>query len=96
MVPGSFAAIACCSHCYLLEFDRAPEELESILGEFREYLESLSHVALIRSTEDAKTISTLVGLNRQASRGRELEPSDDPQYSLLNPLESEGSDPVED
>lgn len=81
---------------YLLEFDKAPEELESILGEFREFLEGLSHVAPIRSDEDAQTISTLIGLNRQASGGRKLEPGDDPQDNLLNPPGFEGSDPVED
>lgn len=81
---------------YLLEFDRAPEELESILGEFREFLEGLSHVAPIRSAEDAQTISTLVGLNGQAAGGSKLEPGDDPQYSVLNPPGAEGSDPVED
>ncbi len=81
---------------YLLEFDRAPGELESILREFREFLDGLSHVAPIRSEEDVQTISTLVGLNRQASLGRELEPGDNPQDNLLNPPEVEGSDLVED
>ncbi len=81
---------------YLLEFDRAPTELESILREFREFLDGLSHVAPIRSEEDAQTISTLVGLNRQASLGGALEPGGDPQDNLLNPPEVEGSDPVED
>ena len=81
---------------YLLEFDRAPGELESILREFREFLDGLSHVAPIRSEEDAQTISTLVGLNRQASLGRELKPGDDPQAILLNPPGVEGTDPVQD
>ena len=81
---------------YLLEFDRAPGELESILGEFREFLQSLSHVAPIRSDEDASTISTLVGLNRQASGRGQLEPSDDLQDNLLSPPEFEGPDPIED
>lgn len=71
-------------------------ELESILGEFREFLDSLSHVAPIRSAEDAQTISTLVGLNRQASTGRRLEPGDDPQFNLLDSPEIEGSDPAKD
>ena len=35
---------------------RAPGELESILGEFREFLERLSHVAPVRSDEDAGTV----------------------------------------
>ena len=56
---------------YLLEFDRASGELKSILREFREFLQSLSHVAPIRSGEDARMISTLVGLNRRLP-GREL------------------------
>ena len=80
---------------YLLEFDRAPGELESILGEFREFLQSLSHVAPIRSDEDVSTISTLVGLNRQASGRGQLGSGDDPQDNLLNPPESERSDPIE-
>lgn len=78
------------------KFDRTPRELESILREFREFLDGLSHVAPIRSEEDAQTISTSVGLNRQASLRRELESGDDPQGSLLNPPGVEGSDPVQD
>ena len=81
---------------YLLEFDGAPGELESILGEFREFLQSLSHVAPIRSDEDASTISTLVGLNRQASGRGELKPGDNPQDNLLNAPEFEGSDAIDD
>ena len=81
---------------YLLEFDRAPAELQSILGEFRKFLEGLSHVAPIRSDEDAGTISTLVGLNRQASGREELPPGDDPQDNLLSPPEFERPDPIED
>ena len=81
---------------YLLEFDRAPGELDSILGEFREFPQSLSHVAPIRSDEDASTISTLVGLNRQASGKGALKPSDDPQENLLMPPEFEASDRSED
>ena len=74
---------------YLLEFDRAPGELDSILGEFREFLDGLSHVAPIRSEGDARTISTLVGLNRQASRVRELEPGAGPQgWPALAPASS--------
>ena len=81
---------------YLLEFDRAPAECESILGELRKFLESLSHVAAIRSDEDAGTISTLVGLNRQASGRGEIPPGDDSQDKLLNPPGFEGPDPIEE
>ena len=81
---------------YLLEFDRAPAELESILGEFRKFLEGLSHVAPIRSEEDAWPISALVGLNRQASGRGQLKPGEDPQGNLLNPPGYGGTDPVED
>lgn len=81
---------------HLLEFARTLSEPESILGEFRESLESLSHLAPIRSTEGAQTISTLVRLNRQVSGRRELEPGDAPQDNLLDAPEFEGSVPVED
>ena len=81
---------------YLLEFDWAPGELDWILREFREFPDGLSHVAPIRSEEDARTISTLAGLNRQASLGRELEAGGDPQGNLLNPPEIDGSNPAEE
>ena len=63
-------------------------------------MEEMPDNAKLRVSACAGTIRSvtpdLVGKHFRASRGRELEPGDDPQYSLLNPPESEGSDPVED
>lgn len=71
----------------LLEFDKAPDELESILAKFYGYLQSLGHVAPIQSDEDAGTISAWVGLNRQASGRAGLEPDEGPQAWLLGPAD---------
>ncbi len=78
---------------YLLAFGPAPEEAASILRELRNFLDSRSDIAPIRSNEDIQNISALMGLNRQASADRGLEPGDaaTPE-KLLRPSEVEEPD----